>query len=178
VAASVQGGVLTAQLDAAGTLDLRPSQLPPQLVLVALYTGRAASTPELLKRVFALRDGDPKTYARWMNAQAAAAEEAAQALKDSQAEALVRALDRQCHALEGLGHAAGVDIIDGDTVALRARAHEENATVLTSGAGAGDIVLFASTRAMTNDLRALSRRLGYRKINLGFGASGLRRATQ
>lgn len=173
VAASSFGGYLLARRGSGSTLELEPVEPNGNLVLSVWATGRPASTSELLRSVFQLKQTSPHGFARAMDLQREAAEQAAEALGQRSTEALLAALARQHDALDLLGREAGVEIVVDAVRQLHALARRSGAVVLPSGAGGGDISFYAGLHPPSPELVALAGRLGQKPLDLAFGAKGL-----
>lgn len=173
VAASSFGGHLLARRDASGALHVTPVTLPRELVFRVWATGEPASTSHFVATVFDLERKDPTLFARRLGAQAQASEAFAAALARGSAADLVHALAEQHRALAELGEAAGAAIVVNAVRQLHERAQTEGGCVLPSGAGGGDVSLYAGLAAPSPELLALARRLGQKPLDLGVGAPGL-----
>lgn len=173
VAASTFGGHLVVRREASGTLRVTPAVLPPELVISVWATGNPASTSHLVATVFELERKEPALFARKLGAQAQAAEAFEAALARGSAVELIDALAAQHDALVELGQAAGAGIVVDAVRQLHERARAEGACVLPSGAGGGDVSLYAGLRAPSQELLALARRLGQKPLDLDLGAPGL-----
>ncbi len=172
VAASCHGGTIVAERRG-GLLTVTRAALPAQLHLEIWKAGQPASTPALLARVEELRSRAPERHRELLDAQGSAARAGAQALRNDHAADLVAALDAQCVCLERLGTASGVAIVTESVRTLRTVASREGATVLPSGAGGGDIALFAGLCPPTPELRALATREGLTRLELEQEARGV-----
>lgn len=171
VVTSARGGTLLVRRSGTG-LDLEPVVLPAVHV-EAWASGTPASTPELVARVNALASIDPLLHEERMQAQTDGAERAASAVRAHDAAAFVEALGAQCRALAALGRAAGAPIVTEAVAELNALASSENAVVLPSGAGGGDVALYVGSRAPSAELAARARELGHQRLDLELGARGL-----
>jgi phosphomevalonate kinase len=136
-------------------------------------TGEPASTSHFVATVFDLERKDPTLFARRLGAQAQASEAFEAALTRGSAADLVQALAKQHRALAELGEAAGAAIIVDAVRQLHERAQIEGGCVLPSGAGGGDVSLYAGLAPPSPELLALARRLGQKPLDLGVGAPGL-----
>ena len=132
-----------------------------------------ASTSHFVATVFDLKRRDPATFAQKFGAQAEASEAFARAVTRGSAADLVQALSAQHRALQELGDAAGAPIVVDAVRQLHERARAEGGCVLPSGAGGGDVSLYAGLAAPSPELLALARRLGQKPLDLGVGALGL-----
>ncbi|MBN1606751.1 MAG: hypothetical protein JW940_08960 [Polyangiaceae bacterium] len=172
VAASTFGGTLAFYRDA-DTTRVVPLELPGDLFIEVWVSGVSASTPELLSRVGGLRDRDPVLHAELIGAQARAAEQALAAFGRRDVTALVRALARQLECLGRLGDASGAGIVTSGCRELCARAEQQDAAVIPSGAGGGDLLLFFGARPASAELVARALDTGHERLELGLGARGV-----
>ncbi len=173
VAASAYGGVLSFRRGHADTPELRAVTLPEGLELEVYFSGESASTPALLARVDALAAAEPSLHASLLGAQAAAALDAEAAVLAGGAERFVRALAEQRRVLAELGERAGAGIVTSACRALSEVAERDGGTALPSGAGGGDVLIFAGTRPSSPEFRALAARLGHECLSLSLGARGV-----
>jgi phosphomevalonate kinase len=147
VAASAFGGLIAyrwlegrreAGLDAGcGTGVVRRIDAAPLPALWLAWTGRAASTPALVRRVDELRRADPARHAALLAPIAAASAAAIDAIDDRAA--LTAAAAGTTAALVALGAAAGVPLRTPVHEALASLAHPYGAVVKPTGAGGGDL---------------------------------------
>jgi phosphomevalonate kinase len=173
VASSTFGGVLSYRMGRGDTPLLRAVALPPDLEVEVYFSGESASTPALIARVNALEARDPSLHAVLLGAQAQAADDAEAALLAGRADAFVRALSAQYHALAELGTHAGAAIVTEPCRALAQLAEREGAAALPAGAGGGDVLIFAGVRPSSSEFRALARRFQHERLDLALGARGV-----
>jgi phosphomevalonate kinase len=137
VAAACFGGVLACRLATrGGALEVVPHALPPGVTIEVYACGRAARTADMLTAVAALAEREP---ARYRAAIDAAGQGASKAVDARDASRFVEAIADQATALAGLGEAAGVPIVTADVALLDGLARAEDACMLPSGAGGGDV---------------------------------------
>jgi phosphomevalonate kinase len=172
VAASTWGGTLIAHRHAE-TLEARKVALPSGLVVQAWASSTSASTPELLARVGRLRERDPNAYDAIMKRLSGAAREAAAAITHGDIGALIAALDSQRHDLARLGDSASAPIVTRAVSELAEWAAARGGTVLPSGAGGGDIVLWVSSDSAPPEFHSLADRLGHQHVPLALDARGV-----
>jgi phosphomevalonate kinase len=173
VAASAFGGTIAFRRGAEHPEALAVS-LPAELVVEVWWSGRPASTSELIGRVRALRERARARYVRLIDAQAAAALDAEVALGRADGAAFVRALDAQRQALDALGTAAGAPIVDEAARALGdAAAALGGGAALPAGAGGGDVLVYAGFGPSPPEFAALARRSGFERLELALGARGV-----
>jgi phosphomevalonate kinase len=143
VAASVHGGVIAVDPDPDPDRPprARPLTLPPALILVPVWTGRAAHTPGLVARVQAAGDRDPAGHARATAAITAAARALVESCEAADAGAAVEALAAGATAVADLGRHAGVELETGRHRSLAAAARAAGGALKPTGAGAGDLAV-------------------------------------
>jgi phosphomevalonate kinase len=148
-------------------------KLPVELVLEVWWSGRPASTSELVGRVTALRERARSRYVKLIDAQAAASLDAELALGRGDAPGFLRSLDQQRQALDALGRGAGAPIVDDAARALGDAAAALGGAALPAGAGGGDVLVFAGLAPSPPEFGALARGSGYEKLELALGARGV-----
>jgi phosphomevalonate kinase len=169
VAASVFGGVLCAELDAGGALNVHTHRLPRGVVVEVYASPVSALTRDLLARVRALREADPVRHRSCLDAAGAGARSAVAAGTPAE---LVRAVGLQTDALAALGEASGAPIVTAEVAVLRRAAEGLGATFAPSGAEGGDIAFFLGEEAAPSAFRALAAEMGLARIELAVGAEG------
>jgi phosphomevalonate kinase len=170
VAAAVFGGVIACRLGQGGSLGVQPHLLPAGFELRVFASQVPASTPEMVRKVRAFAAKAPAEYAVYMGRAKAGA---ARAITATTAADLVGALRAQAQALGELGAAAGAPILTPDVVALAAIAEEEGAVFYPSGAGGGDVALFAGVAPPTQRFLTEAAALGRVHIPMQIGAPGV-----
>ncbi len=148
-------------------------KLPANLVFEVWWSGRPASTSELVGRVNALRERARHRYVKLIDAQAAASLDAEVALGRGDAQSFLRSLDLQRQALDALGKGAGAGIVDDAARALGDAAAALGGAALPAGAGGGDVLVFAGLLPSPSEFGALARGSGYEKLELALGARGV-----
>lgn len=172
VAVSVWGGTLLCRLEGN---DLRHEavSLPSDLVVEVWASPSAASTKELLASVRRAQASHPREHRDVMAALREAAERAVDAVATGSASLLIEALAAQCDGLDALGSLAGEPIVTAELRSLAELARREGAAFLPSGAGAGDVSLWVSTRASSPELRRLAGALRHHQVPLCLHARGV-----
>jgi phosphomevalonate kinase len=153
------------------TLRIESLPLPPNLHLEVWVMGEPASTAELVRQVLSLEARDPELFSRLLGAQTAAAVRAETALRARDARGLVDALAAQHEALSALGDASGAPIVTPAVRSLHERAMP-GATVLPSGAGGGDVSLYAGLAPSNAEFRKAAEELGLFLLEVELGARG------
>ncbi|MFO0758230.1 MAG: hypothetical protein U0359_17175 [Byssovorax sp.] len=170
VAASAYGGVIEARLAADGALAVAPHALPAGLILEVYACPTSATTDDLVGRVKTLAHTDRHRYTRLLGR---AGDGARAAAGTADLRAWLDAVELQIDALGELGAAAGAGIVTSEVGLLRRVALTEGAVFGPSGAGGGDIALYAGARASSAAFRAQAARLGFDLLDLHVGAPGV-----
>jgi phosphomevalonate kinase len=145
VAACVYGGAIAVRrtADAGTPLDVRPVALPPELALVAVWTGAAADTATLVAQVRGLRQRDRDAYERATRRIGDAAAAVLGAFERRSAVSVVEAIAAAGDAIAELGRAAAVELEGPVHRQLRWLAERRGGACKPTGAGAGDLALAA-----------------------------------
>lgn len=191
VAASVFGGVLVCRLprpgdskrppppraiDDAGPpsremgLSVSPHALPAGTVIETFASPVSASTPDLVGRVRDFAERQPDEYARII---AEATRCATAALSAATPDDLVTILGEQARTLAALGNAASAPIFTADVIELSRVAEEEGAVFYPSGAGGGDVAIFAGARPPSDRFRREAEAQGRFHLDLQSGVPGV-----
>lgn len=115
-----------------------PVAWPRQLRLVAVWSGKSASTPSMLARFRAFRDRDAGRFAGHMERLGANAGQAVAAWRADDVPGVLAALTGYEAGLRRLDEAAGIGIFTPLHDKMRALAREHGAVYKPSGAGGGD----------------------------------------
>lgn len=149
VATALFGGVV-------GRNDaVQPLPWPRGLHLAALWTGSAASTPELLHRFELWQRHDPPAFAAQMERMRSVAAMALAAWQAGDVQRVLAAVTAYDQALGQLDQAAGIGIYANGHLRLRELCRELGLAYKPSGAGGGDFgIALGSSRALIDQLRA------------------------
>lgn len=156
VAAACLGGVLVFRRGgrARGALpECRHIALPGRLRIVAVFTGVAASTAALVRRVEEFARHHRGAYRRLVAGLGELAVAGCRAAEAGDVEALLAVVRAYFEAMAELGGASGADIVSAAHWQVRALVEGEGAVYKPAGAGGGDIGL-----AFTGD-PAVARRV-------------------
>ena len=168
IAASVYGGRLLYTPGATPT----PCGWPTDLDLFAVETGTGSSTVDLVGRVFAYRERDPRGYGQDLEALRTLAVGAQGALAD--ADAFLALADAYFHALDALGSHAGAGIVTERHRELRPLAAASGAVFKPTGAGGGDLGLVFAKLGATDELQSAFARAGAAVIPVPYSPDGVR----
>lgn len=170
VAASVFGGVIACRLAPDRSLAVQPHVLPQGFELHVFASPMPSSTQELVGKVHAFASRSRAEYARLIDR---AKDGAMRATAASSPSMFVEALRVQASALSSLGQASGAGIFTPDVITLGEVAEHEDAVFFPSGAGGGDVALFAGVRPPSERFHAAAKALGRTHIPMVIGAPGV-----
>jgi phosphomevalonate kinase len=174
VAASYTGGVITYSLARPGLPQIGSVRLPNSVGFAGIFTGRSASTPELVSRYRAWRRDRPKEAAELVRRLTAQAEAGCAALTGDDAAGWLEAFEAYGRILQELGTAIGADIVTAEHREIGVEARRHGIAYKVSGAGGGDLGLACA--ADVEALRAFSQSVGdrgFRVINISLADHGL-----
>jgi phosphomevalonate kinase len=174
VAASYTGGVITFSLARPGMPQIGSVRLPNSVGFAGIFTGRSASTPELVSRYRAWHRDRPKEAAVLVRRLTAQAEAGCAALIGDDAAGWLEALEAYGQGLQELGAAIGADIVTAEHREIGVVARRHGVAYKVSGAGGGDLGLACA--ADVEALRAFSQSVedrGFRVINVSLADNGL-----
>jgi mevalonate kinase len=175
VATAVAGGVISIEA-ASDTQGPRTTALhwPTGLHLLAIWSGRSASTPVLLARLQDYRSRQAEACAGHMARLGGIAGQTLAAWQGADVPTVLAALERYATALQELDRDADIGIWSGGHTAMRELARAHGAVYKPSGAGGGDfgLALSASAPALAALARDFTAR-GHHCLEAGFCAPGL-----
>jgi phosphomevalonate kinase len=174
VAASYTGGVITFRLARPGLPQIGSVRLPNSVGFAGIFTGRSASTPELVSRYRAWRRERPKEAAELVRRLTAQAEAGCAALTADDAAGWLEAFEAYGQGLQELGEAIGAEIVTAEHREISAEARRHGIAYKVSGAGGGDLGLACA--ADVEALRAFGQSVGnrgFRVINVSPADHGL-----
>ena len=171
VAASVLGGTLIF------TIGERPEPIDLSGVhLVAVWTGRSASTKELLETVGELEQIDRRAYRSCFDELVGASFFLAEAYRVGEPSRIVDGTAFYGEVMKRLGKAAGAPIVTSEHDLAARLAKDLGGAAKPSGAGGGDtaVAVFVDP-AEAERFTLISKERGLEPLDLGFGVSGLDR---
>lgn len=139
IAAAVNGGVLAIRLTQPDA-DLSINRLawPDGLFILPVWSGKSASTVELLSRFNAYRDRNTDAFDRQMRELQAHAERVNAAWLEQSVDNILTTLDGYEEALRSFDREAAIGIVTDVHEQLQWLAEQHGALYKTSGAGGGD----------------------------------------
>ncbi len=173
VAASRAGGMICYRRNRSAGPTIGSGRLPDGVAFVAISTGRAASTPDLVRRFDAWRAAEPQAALLRLERLAAIAETGVAAAQANAASDFLAAIEHYSVALGELGQAMHADIMTDEHRAIAAVARRSGVVYKVSGAGGGDIGLALSESLP--DLAAFEAALprGCKALSLELDRGGL-----
>jgi len=168
VAACFSGGVIVTKRQP-GPIEPLSTRIRG-LELSVLYTGSAASTPELVKRCQA----SPR-WSHWMGLLKTLTDEGIEAWRAQKAASFVSVVQRYGRAMADMGHDAGVPVVTEQIDQVMRLASARGAAAKPSGAGGGDVVvMWGPDRAVAEGVAAET---GCSVVDLQVDPVGLNRKT-
>ncbi len=173
VAAATFGGLLAYQVEE-DALSVDVVELPPDIVFTAVWTGKPASTADFLDGMEAFEQRAPEAHQEHMRALTALAEQGLAACSARDAAAWLEVVRAWTPAMESLGRAADLPIVEGAHAELAALATGADTAYKPSGAGGGDVgLLFARSPAALAQTARKAQDAGYRCVPLHVHPDGV-----
>ena len=151
VLTALAGGVISLDFSPGSDIPRETSlSWPSELHMLAVWSGRSASTPAMLNRLHSYGEQQPAACASHMARLRKIAGQTVSAWRASETGAVLASLDSYAAALRDLDEDAGIGIYGGGHAAMREIALAHGATYKPSGAGGGDfgIAMTASREAL------------------------------
>lgn len=173
IAASLMGGLSRFELTEDAS-RCTPMHIPDGLHWCCVFSGRSASTGEMLATVAAWRKREPAKYARCMHELATISSRGVDAVASHDAGAFLSSLHDYAQALGRFGEASGTDIASREHRAIGALAAECGAVYKSCGAGGGDVgITFAADDTQLREFAASTAQAGFPVIALNADPRGL-----
>ena len=168
VAASVLGGVSRFQLgEDSSVAATEPIDLPADLQLLFIWTGRSASTSGFLERLETRRAVHPHGVDRAIVRLGELSEAGINALEATAVPAFLDVVDGFWDALEALGREIEMPILSQEHRRLRGMAAENGVRYKPSGAGGGDLgIAFAVDPAALREMAARAEAEGFEILDI------------
>ncbi|NOZ13713.1 MAG: hypothetical protein GXO69_08725 [Acidobacteria bacterium] len=177
VAASVYGGVFQYRLNGkAGQpgIATRPFHLPPDLLTVAVWSGKSASTPKLVGTVNRLKDVNPEKYSRIMTRMKKLSQTGIGAIRNSDTSLFLKTVSEYFDAMADLGEAANAPIISAPHREISAICRKSGVQYKPSGAGGGDLgILFSREPERIRAAVKMLEQAGFPAFDLQIGTHGI-----
>jgi len=173
VAASTFGGFLYFERNHK-QVDTRRLEVPDELHIRLIWTGQAARTSELVKKVKELRRNDPSRYCACMDRLVELSERFASAFDAGNAPSVVAEAAAYCAAMKALGDAAGAPILEERLERAAELAARFSGSAKPCGAGGGDVaVAFFVELTAAKRFELACKDEGLHPIDVSWGASGV-----
>ena len=168
VAASVLGGAFRFRLDEeSSVVAAQPIDLPADLQLLYIWTGRSAATSGFLERLEARRAVHAHGVDRAIARLGELSEAGVDALESEAAGAFLDAVDGFWEALEALGHEIEMPILSEEHRRLHRLAAKSGVRYKPSGAGGGDLgIAFAVDPVAIQETAACAEAEGFAVLDL------------
>ena len=169
VAVSIWGGTIRFQRES--SVDVREIDLPSELKLTFAWTGKPASTAELIEKTAPLAASPEMKKLHQLATQFA----------DSIGDAaqLVKTADAYGEAMGALGRAAGAEIVTPELQQIAEIARKHGGAGKPSGAGGGDLaVVFTVGEERTGQVRTALSEAGFTVLPISAPAPGLKWESQ
>jgi len=175
LAAGLLGGTLLYQLDEDGdVLRADPIQLPTELVMRFVWTGKSADTGSFLDGLCARMTADREGIVRALEQLGAIAAVGVDALIAGRVDGFLDAADASYEGMDRLGRECNMPIVSDVHRQLRRLARESGARYKPSGAGGGDIGLLLTDDPDRAAVAADNiRRSGFALLDASIDAIGL-----
>lgn len=177
VAASTFGGMLEYQIPPGSSPEtalVRPLALPENCYFRAIWSGKSASTTELVKQVQRFRDKDPAGFRKIMAEMAEISSTGIAGLKKVDTPAFLDTVQEYCRAMERLGRLSGAPIISPEHRRIGEIVRGCGAAYKPSGAGGGDLgIAFATTEAILEECEVQLKQAGVECININIAREGV-----
>ena len=175
LAASLLGGVVSYRLGTDGSVAAAdPLPMPAGLQLVMVWTGRAADTGSMLRRLDERLAGGDASVEAALDRLAELSVAGSEAFRLGRVAAVLATVDAYCDAMDALGRAVGLPIVSAEHDALRRLARRHGASYKPSGAGGGDLGLIVSPDPKAAAAAAsAATAAGFRVLSLGLDPNGL-----
>jgi phosphomevalonate kinase len=173
VAASTFGGFLRFERDA-DHVETRSLAPPKELHIRLIWTGQAARTSDLVRKVKELRRNDSPRYDACMHLLVELAARFASAFELQNPASVVAEAAAYCAAMKALGDAAGAPILEERLERAAELAARFSGSAKPCGAGGGDVAIafFVESKA-ANRFALACKDEGLHPIEVSWGASGV-----
>lgn len=173
VAASTFGGFLRFERKD-DRVDTRALDAPNDLHIRLIWTGQAARTSELVKKVKALRRDEPNRYRACMGRLIELSARFASAFEAGNAPRVVAEAAEYCAAMKALGDAAEAPILERRLERTAQLAAGLSGSAKPCGAGGGDVsIAFFVEPAAAKSFELACKDEGLHPIDVTWGASGV-----
>jgi phosphomevalonate kinase len=174
VAAAVLGGFVRFRKLGTG-VETHALRWPDDLELLVVWTGKPARTSDMLSKLRHFSASDAHGYRERMRELGDQSDQLVSALIAGDTPGAIVGIHGYGAAMEALGNAAGIGIVEETCAGIRDIAVECGGAAKPSGAGGGDVVIavFSKTTS-THNFRSRCAQAGFEVLSLELGAQGER----
>ena len=177
VAASALGGVLKYQIPAGKPPEfalIEPLALPQNCHFRIVWSGKSASTTDLVKGVHCFRDKDPVGYQKIMAEMAELSSAGIAGLKKADTPAFLDAVREYCREMERLGQLSDAPILSPEHRRIGEIVRECGAAYKPSGAGGGALgIAFAASANILQECDVRLKKAGIECIDISIARKGI-----
>ena len=174
VAAALKGGLVEYRKKD-DVPEVAKLEMPPEIGLLCIWSGRSAATSEFLARLYTWRRENEGDFDRQIAALGRIAREGIDAVRAGNGARLCEVVGAYGAALAGLGAASGLDILSAEHAQIRALADSIGVAYKPCGAGGGDIgVAVATDPDKLSHLKKRLAEMGVRTLPVRLDPGGLR----
>ena len=175
IATALTGGVVAVRPGEPGaTPAVTSREWPDGLLMLPVWSGSSASTPELLDRFNHYRERDPGSFDAHIHRLKSLAEEADRAWSGPKVTTLLEVLKAYDSALRAMDRDGAIGINTDAHDLLRDLSAQHGAIYKTSGAGGGDFgIALTDSPEVIDSLKKVLTDSGYRVLTSSYDADGL-----
>ena len=173
IAASVYGGILSFQ-KTGESYQIEPLSLPPDLIILPVWSGKSASTTAMIKKVQQFKSRQPEKYWKIFGQLQRISQRAILAVKEKESPAFLNNICDYFDTLKKLDRDSGAAIISEAHQEIAELASSQGAIYKPSGAGRGDLgLVMTQSRAVARRAAGCILRSGYQILNLAVSKKGV-----
>jgi phosphomevalonate kinase len=177
VAASVFGGILRYQSfrdSSEHPFLIDKLENPADLHMLPVWSGRSASTPEMVNRVNLFRNKDEKSYLQIMDTMVRLARDGCEMILKKEVSDFMEIVKEYYQALKKLGEKSDTPIISTEHREIASIAAQTKEVVYKpSGSGGGDFgIAFSKSKAVLDFLKDQLQQKGYAAVDLNVVNNG------
>ncbi|GAB4378164.1 MAG: phosphomevalonate kinase [Calditrichia bacterium] len=176
IAASLYGGFLQFQIssEAQSLPRVQPRQFPTDLYLIPIWSGKSASTSQLVSRTLKYKETNPAAYWKLMDKLIRLSREGCQAVQRQQTNKFLDICDHYHHTLKQFGENCNAAIISPEHQEIAERVRACGGVYKPSGAGGGDIgIALCDDTVVAQKISEEILHFGYKIIKLSPSQTGV-----
>lgn len=179
IAASTFGGALQYQITPNNPQNafIEPLEMPANLSMLAVWSGKPASTTELVSRVNAFRKQNRKAYQQIIAQMSDISQDGCLAIANSEVDRFLDCVQTYYALMDELGQKSYAEIITPAHREIARLCQQTGSYYKPSGAGGGDLgLVFADDIEKLEATAELLAKSGYMPIDIGIDFEGVRLA--